>query len=149
MWTVAAQAQTLPRMDMLEYIAQQSASAPTPSSGAQQAPAPGSQSPFGFGDPFFFVVIGGLFLFMWLFVMRPQRKEEKRKKEMLSLLKKGDRVVTTAGILGSVANVKDETVTLNVGDGARIEFLRSAISSVVSENGTAVEVADSKPAKKK
>ncbi|MCB1310152.1 MAG: preprotein translocase subunit YajC, partial [Leptospiraceae bacterium] len=55
-------------------------------------------------------MIGGMALFMYFFVIRPQRKEEKRKKEMLSSLKKGDRIVTTSGILGTVASVKDETV---------------------------------------
>ncbi len=128
-------------MEVLEFIAQQQASAPAP---AESAPSGGG--PGGF-DPFFLIMIGGLFLFMWLFVLRPQRKEEKRKKEMLAQLKKGDRVVTTSGLIGSVATVKDETITLNVGDGTRLEFLRSAISSVMNESSGAVAAAE-KPAEK-
>jgi len=64
---------------------------------------------------------------MYFLVIRPQRKEEKQKKEMLSTLQKGDTVVTVSGIIGTVATIKDETVILKVGDGTRMEFLRSAV----------------------
>ncbi len=71
-----------------------------------------------------------IFAFMWLFVIRPQRKEEKKKKEMMGQLKKGDEVVTTGGMIGTVATIKDDTVVLNVGDKTRLEFLKSHIASV-------------------
>lgn len=113
-------------MDVIAYIAQQSAAPETPAaSGSGAAP---SASPFG--DWTFLIITGGLFLFMYFFIIRPQRRDEKKKKEMLTQLKKGDQVVTTSGLLATVASVKEETVILNVGDGTRIEFLRSAISSV-------------------
>ncbi|MEQ9364716.1 MAG: preprotein translocase subunit YajC [Leptospirales bacterium] len=119
-------------MEWTEYLAQQSA-APSPAEVAQPqggdaTPAGGSSAP-GF-DWTFFLILGGVFVFMYFMMIRPQRQEEKRKKEMLSTLQKGDQVVTTSGILGSVASVKEDTLTLNVGDGARIEFLRSAVASV-------------------
>ncbi len=75
-------------------------------------------------------MFAGVFVFMYFFIMRPQRQEEKRKKEMLSLMKKGDQVVTSSGIIGSIANVKDDIVVLNIGDNTRVEFLKSAISSI-------------------
>ena len=67
---------------------------------------------------------------MWLFVIRPQRKEEKKKREMVNTLKKGDEVVTTGGMIGTIATIKDDTVILNVGDKTRLEFMKSHISQM-------------------
>ena len=123
----------------LRYLAQQSASSESttiaPSSpDAEPGIRPeGESGPFG-GNTFMFIMIGAMAIFMWLFVLRPQRKEEKRKKEMLSQLKKGDPILTTSGMLGTVASVKEETIVINVGDGTRIEMLRSAVSGVRSSS---------------
>ena len=119
-------------MEWTEYLAQQSA-APTPAESTQSSGSPAPAGPSGAAPGFdwtFLLILGGVFVFMYFMMIRPQRREEKRKKDMLSTLEKGDQVITTSGIIGSVANVKEETITLNVGDGARIEFLRSAIASV-------------------
>lgn len=124
-------------MNWLEYLAQQSAgegSAPQAIEGVASDAAPtGGSAPASTSPPFdwsILLMFGGVFVFMYFFIMRPQRQEEKRKKEMLSLMKKGDQVVTSSGIIGSIANVKDDTVVLNVGDSTRVEFLKSAISSI-------------------
>ncbi len=109
---------------LIQYIAQQQATPPS---------APVEAKPSGAGAfetlilPF---VMAGLFVFMWFTMIRPQRKEEKRKKEMFSSLSKGDSVVTTSGIIGTIATVKEDTVILKVGDGTRMEFLTSAIHTV-------------------
>lgn len=114
---------------MSAFIAQQTATEPaapsaTPTAGGETGPA-------GlFGGYSFLLIMVAVFVFMYFFAIRPQKKEEKRRKEMLSQLKKGDSVVTSSGIIGTVATVKDETVTLRVGDNTRLEFLRSAISNV-------------------
>ena len=54
----------------------------------------------------------GVFYFL---LIRPQRKKDKKVKEMLAALKKGDRVTTIGGIYGTIMNIKDETITLAVG----------------------------------
>jgi preprotein translocase subunit YajC len=115
-------------MEFFEFLAQQSAAPPQPPAAAPAgaAPAPGGLG----GQLYIFGLPLAIFLFMWFFVIRPQRKEEKKKKEMLTQIKKGDEVVTTGGMLGTVANVKDETIVLNVGDKTRLEFLKSHIASV-------------------
>lgn len=51
----------------------------------------------------------------WLFLIRPQRKKDKKIKEMLAALKVGDRVCTIGGIYGTIASIKDDTITLYVG----------------------------------
>jgi preprotein translocase subunit YajC len=112
------------RETLIQYLAQQSA-APAPVTGSNGISAPGLIDSFG---PFIMMIV--IFGMMWLLMIRPQRREEKRKKEMLAALKKGDSVITSAGIIGTVANIKDDSVLLNIGDGVRVEFLRSAISVV-------------------
>jgi len=77
-----------------------------------------------------------LFLMYWL-LLRPQKKEQQRKQEMLSNLKKNDRVVTIGGIIGTVANVDSDAgeVTIKVDQNMRLKVRRSAIETVDRNNG--------------
>ena len=52
----------------------------------------------------------------WLFLIRPQRKKDKKIKEMLAALKVGDRVCTIGGIYGTIVRIKDEVLTIEVGE---------------------------------
>jgi preprotein translocase subunit YajC len=72
-----------------------------------------------------------LFVFMYLFAIRPQRKQEQEKKTMLDSVKKNDRVVTIGGIHGSVSAVKAETVLLTVADNVQLKFNKSAIQKIL------------------
>ena len=81
-----------------------------------------------------FVLIIAIFYF---FIIRPQNKKQKEAEQMRNALSKGDKVVTIGGVHGTVASVKESTVIIKVEDGARIEFDRSAISSVVSDKKAA------------
>ena len=79
----------------------------------------------------------------WLFLIRPQRKKDKKIKEMLAALKVGDRVCTIGGIHGTITNIRDEsTVTLAVGpQDVPVVFARWAIRNVEEitvENDTEV-----------
>ena len=79
----------------------------------------------------------------WLFLIRPQRKKDKKIKEMLAALKVGDRVCTIGGISGTITNIRDEsTVTLAVGpQDVPVVFARWAIRNVEEitvENDTEV-----------
>jgi preprotein translocase subunit YajC len=68
----------------------------------------------------------------WLFLIRPQRKKDKKVKEMLAALKVGDRVCTIGGIYGTITNIRDEnTVTLAIGpQDVPVVFARWAIRNV-------------------
>lgn len=92
-----------------------------------QAPAAGS------GDMLvqFVIPIGFMFLIMYVFVMRPQNKERKLQEEMRKNLKKGDRVVTQAGVVAEVKTVKDSgEVVLDLDGTAKMTVLRSTIVQV-------------------
>jgi len=76
--------------------------------------------------------IGALFLY---FVMiRPESNRRKEQESMRTALKKGDRV-TALGIIGTVAQIKDQTVILRMVDGAKIEVLKGAISEIMPGSG--------------
>ncbi|MCL2214798.1 MAG: preprotein translocase subunit YajC [Treponema sp.] len=74
-----------------------------------------------------FIAIIAIFYFL---IIRPQSKKRKETEKMLSSLKKGDRIVTIGGLYGTIQSVKDTTVIVRVDDNIKLEFLRSAISSV-------------------
>lgn len=81
---------------------------------------------------FMLLLMLGLFYF---FVMGGKRKEERKRQDMLGSLKKGDRVQTIGGIIGSVIDARDQDVLLKVDEtnNTKIKFTRSAIHRVLDE----------------
>jgi len=80
-----------------------------------------------------FVTFGLVILIFYFLIIRPQNKKQKEVKKMLSALKKGDKVVSIGGIHGTVVSVKEQSTVVKVDDNTKLEFSKSAISSVVSE----------------
>jgi preprotein translocase subunit YajC len=74
-----------------------------------------------------------IFLILYLLLIRPQQQRQKKLNEMLGNLKKGARVVTSGGIIGTVVGLEDSKVTLKIADDVRVEFTKSAIVQVVGE----------------
>ena len=64
-------------------------------------------------------------------IIRPQRRQQKERKEMMAALKAGDRVLLGSGILGEIGTVKEHTVTVKISDSVKVEALRSSISRVL------------------
>ena len=104
----------------------------------QAAPAApgGAPQPDLLGTLLPFLFMGVIFYFL---LIRPQQKRQKQHQQLLSGLKTGDRVVTSGGIHGLIANVKETTLLLKVADNVKIEIDKSAIAGVE-------KVAESKPA---
>jgi preprotein translocase subunit YajC len=75
----------------------------------------------------------GIFFFL---VIRPQQRERRRREQMLAALKKGDRVVTSGGLIGTVVGVTERRVSLKLGDSVRVECLRSAVTGLESDGKT-------------
>lgn len=73
------------------------------------------------------LMIVGLFVIMYFFMIRPQRKQQKELEKFRNALTVGQDVVTTAGIHGTIKAVADTTVTLKVATGVEIVFDKSAI----------------------
>lgn len=77
-----------------------------------------------------FVLIIVVFYF---FMIRPQMKRQKELRKYRESLKKGDKVITTGGMYGKVSEVKDDRIILEVADGVKLEFDKSAIVMDMSD----------------
>jgi preprotein translocase subunit YajC len=69
-----------------------------------------------------------MFAIFYFLIIRPQQKRTKEHKSMLESLSKGDKVVTTGGILGTIIGVRDDVVTLRIEENTKIEVLLSNIA---------------------
>jgi preprotein translocase subunit YajC len=106
---------------------------------AQTASPPPDAPP----QPSFLVSIMPLvfvFVIFYFLLIRPQQRRQKAHEKLVSAIKTGDKVVTSSGIHGIVANVKDKTILLKVADNVKIEFDRGSVASVEKSAEVAEEV---------
>jgi preprotein translocase subunit YajC len=104
---------------------------------AQQAPAGAQQLPGGpvvqfLLGPFGMMII--IFAIIYLLIMRPQQKKQKQQQEMLRNLQVGDKVLTQAGIYGTIAKLDEKVVSLLVDDKVRLKVSRWSIADKVTED---------------
>ena len=93
--------------------------------GAQQAAAGNSLS--------MWIMLILIFVVMWLFMIRPQRKQQKELQKFREGLKKGDKVVTIGGIYGTVVEVKEKTLLLEVDSNVKIRVDKNSVVKDFSE----------------
>ncbi|NLB88458.1 MAG: preprotein translocase subunit YajC [Syntrophomonadaceae bacterium] len=79
------------------------------------------------------IYFGVFFLIFWLFIIMPRKKQEKKHAELISSLRKGEKVVTIGGIKGEIAKVKEDFIVLRVAENTEIEILARAIAYKVDE----------------
>ena len=109
--------------------------------GAQQAAGPASLA--GSFIPLLLIIV-----IFYFFLIRPQNKKQKETQRMLSALKKGDKVITIGGIHGVISSVKENTVIVKVDDDCKIEFNRTAISTVELSDAEKAKLEEEAAAKK-
>ncbi len=84
-----------------------------------------------------------IFVVFYFFLIRPQQKKAKDTKTMLAALRRGDRVVTGGGIIGTVAKVmNDDEVLIDIADNTRVRVMRSTVVSVLAKPAPAPAKAD-------
>ena len=93
--------------------------------------------------PFILIIV-----IFYFFLIRPQNKKQKETEKMLKALKKGDKVITIGGIHGVVSSVKENTIIVKVDDNCKIEFNRTAISTVEMSDEEKAKLAEAEAAKK-
>ncbi len=78
---------------------------------------------------------GLIFLLMYLLLIRPQRKKQKDHQNLLKELRKGDKVVTSGGMFGTIFAIDDERnkVVLKINENTKLEFLKSSIAAKVEK----------------
>ena len=76
-----------------------------------------------------------MFVIFYFLLIRPQQKKQKQHRQMLTSLKKGDRVITSGGLYGRITGITDTTVTLEISEKVRVKVGRSNIAGLAqSEN---------------
>ncbi len=116
---------SIPNLGIPRFLADAAASQPA-------QPPPFWANP---NDVFIVVIVAMLMFFLWS-SSNTKRKEQKIRDDMLKNMKRGDRVVTAGGILGTVVDVRDSEVVLKVDEGSntKIKFTRDAVKRVISED---------------
>jgi preprotein translocase subunit YajC len=100
---------------------------------ASTQPVPAPQWYDAISSPMFPIILGVVVLYFFMF--RSKKGDEKKRTNMLDTMKKGDRVQTIGGILGTVVEVRDTDVLVKVDEtsNTKIKFARSAIHHVIEE----------------
>ncbi len=106
---------------------------------AEAAPAGAAGSPFQF--PIMMVI---LFAIMYFMMIRPQRRREKQRKEMIANVKSGSRVLLTSGIIGQIMNVQEQTLVVRIAENTKIEVVRSAISQILEKDEIPTDIEPTK-----
>ena len=96
-----------------------------------QAAAP--QNPGQGGGWTMWIMLAAIFLVMYLFMIRPQRQQQKKLEEFRNSLKKGDKVVTAGGIYGTVAEIQDRTVIIKVDGEVKLRVDKNSLVKDFSE----------------
>ena len=107
-----------------------------------------AQSMSGPAGLFSFLPIVLIIVVFYFLMIRPQSKKQKETERMLKALKKGDKVITIGGIHGVVSSVKENTVIVKVDENCKIEFNRTAISSLELSEEEKAKLAEEQAAKK-
>ncbi|MEX0654421.1 MAG: preprotein translocase subunit YajC [Phycisphaeraceae bacterium] len=87
-------------------------------------------------DPMFLILMVGLLVVMMIFFSTSQRREKKKRQAMLDALKKGDRVQSVGGIIGSVVDIRDDEIVVKVDENTntRLRFARNAVQTVLNKD---------------
>ena len=99
---------------------------------AGAAPAAGGPLAQFFGGPgSSLVMILLMFAIFYFLLIRPQSQEKKKLESAIEKLQKGDKVLTTSGIVATVVTIDKTRAVLQIADGCKVEFVRSAIAQVI------------------
>ena len=80
------------------------------------------------------IMFGAIFAIFYFMIIRPQQKRAKEKEKLLSNLQKGDKIVTSGGVHGTIAGLDEKTCLVDLGNNVKVKFERSAIASVSKPN---------------
>ena len=106
-----------------------------------QGGAAGGQGAGGFSG---FIPLILMFVIFYFLLIRPQQKKTKEHREMISRLKKGDRIITSGGLHGRITGVSDTTATVEIADKVRVKISRGNVSQVVQSASPAQSSKESK-----
>ncbi|MBJ02552.1 MAG: preprotein translocase subunit YajC [Planctomycetes bacterium] len=77
-----------------------------------------------------------IFVIFYFLMIRPEKKNRQKRESMLAELKKGAKVITSGGLYGTVIQIKDEVVTLQIAEGVRVRYSLQAIQGLAKDGET-------------
>jgi preprotein translocase subunit YajC len=80
------------------------------------------------------ILFGSIILIFYFMIIRPQQKRAKERKKLLESVKKGDKVVTSGGMYGTVAGLDEKTVLVQIADNVKVKLDRGSIATIISES---------------
>lgn len=80
-----------------------------------------------------FIPILLLFVIFYFLLIRPQQKKQKQHQELISNLRRGDKIVTNGGLYGTVVDVKDHVLVLKIADDVKVELVKNAVATVIEK----------------
>ncbi len=101
----------------------------------------------GFGDNLAWVPLVGIVAVFYFLLIRPQQQQAKKHKDLVASLRKGDQVITQAGLFGKIYSVGDKEVVLEIGGNTKVRWLKSQIAGI--EKAEADSAAEAEKAEKK
>jgi preprotein translocase subunit YajC len=99
----------------------------------------GMASPNGGGEAggasslFSFLPLVLIFAVFWFMIIRPQKKQQDQRKQMIEALKRGDKIVTNGGLFATVRDVHPDRITATIAEGVKVEISKAHIGGVVTE----------------
>lgn len=88
------------------------------------------------------IVIVMLLLLMWIMLIRPQRRKQQEQQDLLSNLQIGDEIVTAGGIYGTIAEVSETDVTVEIAPGTNVRMAKRAVAGILTEDDEEEEYED-------
>lgn len=76
------------------------------------------------------IFLAAIFLVFYLFIIRPQSKKQKETQRKVTEMKKGDKVITSGGVVGIVSSIEDDSIMLEIDRDVKIKLLKNAIIDV-------------------
>lgn len=80
------------------------------------------------------IMFGAIFAIFYFMIIRPQQKRAKEREKLLSSIQKGDKVILSSGLYGTVAGIEEKTVLIDVGNNIKMKFDRSAIATILRDD---------------
>ena len=85
------------------------------------------------------ILFGSIILIFYFMIIRPQQKRTKERQKLIESMKKGDKVITSGGMYGTVAGLDEKTVLVQIADNVKVKLDRSAIATNISESAPEIK----------
>jgi preprotein translocase subunit YajC len=80
------------------------------------------------------ILFGSIIAIFYFMIIRPQQKRAKERQKLIDSMKKGDKVVTSGGMYGTIAGLDDKTVLVQIADNVKVKLDRGSIATIISES---------------